>query len=713
MKNWTTLSPPILVFLSFASFAQNGSPLSYPAARKSNLVDDYQGTRVPDPYRWLENDSSRETTQWVQAENNITFSYLAAIPFRDAWKKRITELSNFAKYSEPFRRKNFYYYYENSGLQNQPVLFRQPALDAPPELVIDPNTFSSDGTTIMSTFSLSQSGRYAVYALSRGGSDWETYFVRDMSSGRDLPDSLSWVKVSQVAWLGNGFYYSRYPTPAKGQELSSKNENHQVYYHRLGTPQQSDELIYEDRGNPQRFHIAETTEDERYTFLSISDRGKGFEGNALLYRDNQEKGRAFLPIVPTAGKFQYSFIGNDGSKFLILTNENAPGWKILEYDAGAAAGQRWKTIVSEKPEPISSASTDAGQLFVTYLKDVTSKVYQYDYSGILSNEIALPGLGTAGGFSGEKDDPFVFYIFSSLNYPPTIFRYDPATHQSAVFRRPQISFDPEKYETRQIFYSSKDGTHIPMFIVSRKGLVLDGSHPSILYAYGGFNISILPIFSTSLLTWLEQGGVYAVANLRGGSEYGEKWHEAGMLLKKQNVFDDFIAAAQYLIDNKYTSSAKLAIRGASNGGLLVGAVTNQRPDLFHVAIAQAGVMDMLRFHKYTIGWNWIPEYGCSDSTRDFQNLYGYSPVHNIREQLNYPAIIVTTADHDDRVVPAHSFKYVATLQEKYRGPNPILIRIDTNSGHGSSNMTKAIEIAADIYSFIFFNMGLRPVFPPQ
>jgi prolyl oligopeptidase len=703
----------LLVFFALSQLiaaAQEKAGIAYPASRKTSQVDDYHGKRVADPYRWLENDTSAETRAWVQAENKVTFDYLGKIPYREGFRKRIEAVYNYPKYSTPFRKGDYFYFYKNNGLQNQSVLYRLKGLSGQPETVLDPNALSPYGTTRLAVFSLSKDGRYAVYGLSRSGSDWETFYVRDMTTGKDNGDSLNWVKVSGVAWQGNGFYYSRYPAPGKGKELSARNENHQVYYHVVGTPQQQDELVYEDPANPQRFHFLITTEDERYAFLSISDRGKGFDGNALFFRDTRSPDKHFRPIVAQVGKYEYGIVDNTGDKFLLQTNDQAPNSKVVLVDPARPGKENWKVIIPEKTEPLQSVGTAGGKLFATYLKDVTTRVYAYSADGKSMTAITLPGLGTASGFGGERGDKFIFYVFNSFTFPPTIYRYDIATGKSTVFRQPELSFNPSSYETRQVFYPSRDGTKIPMFIVYKKGIKLNGTNPTLLYAYGGFNISSLPGFNAVLLPWLEQGGVYALANLRGGAEYGEKWHEAGMRFKKQNVFDDFIAAAEYLVNNKYTSRERLAIRGGSNGGLLVGAVVNQRPGLFKAAIAQVGVMDMLRFHKFTIGWNWIAEYGSSDSAADFNNLYAYSPLHNIREGLPYPAMLITTADHDDRVVPAHSFKYAATLQEKYRGPNPVLIRIDTNSGHGSSNTTKYIETIADIYAFIFYTMGITPGF---
>ncbi|HYE54892.1 MAG TPA: prolyl oligopeptidase family serine peptidase [Chitinophagaceae bacterium] len=683
----------------------------YPSTKKVEHVDEYHGTKVPDPYRWLEDDNAADTKAWVQEQNKVTFDYLNKIPYRAQWRKRIEEVYNYAKYSAPFRNGEYYYFYKNNGLQNQSVLYRQKGLDGEPQMVIDPNTLSKDGTTIMTTFSISRNGKYAVYGLSRGGSDWQTYYVRNMETNQDLGDELKWVKVSGIGWQDDGFYYSRYPEPEQGKELSSKNENHQIYFHKVGTPQSEDKLMYEDKANPQRFHIAFTSEDLRYTYLTISDRGKGLSGNALWYKDKKRGDEQFKPLIKDVGKYVYNIVDNIDGKFLVRTNHNAPNYKLILIDPNHTEESAWTTFLEEKAEPMQGAGTAGGKLFVNYLKDVTTRIYVYNLNGKMEQEVKLPGLGTAGGFGGWSTDKFVFYTFNSFTVPPTIYRYDIATGKTSVFRQPEIAaFNPNDYETKQVFYPSKDGVKVPMFLVYKKGLQLNGKNPVILYGYGGFNISSLPGFSATLVPWLEQAGVYALANLRGGAEYGEKWHEAGMRLKKQTVFDDFIAAAEYLINSKYTSKDYLSIRGGSNGGLLVGAVMNQRPDLFKVAIPQVGVMDMLRFHKFTIGWNWIAEYGSSDNPEDFKNLYAYSPLHNLKPGVQYPATLITTADHDDRVVPAHSFKYAATIQEMHKGSNPVLIRIETNSGHGASNTAKAIDLTSDIYSFTFYNMGLKPNF---
>mgnify|MGYP002778007915 FL=1 len=694
----------LMAALPLAAEAQ----LQYPETRKTDQVDDYHGTKVADPYRWLEDDRSAETAAWVKAQNEVTFGYLGKIPFRPALKKRLEQLVNYPRYSAPFRRNEWFYFSKNDGLQNQSVLYRQRGLDGTPEVVIDPNKLSADGTTRLVGFSVSKNGKYAAYGLSKAGSDWVEYFVMELSTKKTLADHLEWVKFSGAAWQGDGFYYSRYPKP-DGSALAAKNENHQVFFHRVGTPQSADRLVYEDPANGQRFHFVQTTDDERFVVLSISDRGKGKDGNALSVLDAKTGGSSFVPVVSDITDSQYGVVDNDGDRLLIQTNAEAPNGKVLAYDVTTKG---WSTLIPEKPETLDEGgvTTAGGKLFATYQKDVANRTYVYDLRGNLENEVVLPGPGSVGGFGGERDDAFVFYTFTSYTYPPTIFRYDLATKGSTVFRQPEVKFDPAAYETRQVFYPSKDGTKVPMFITFRRGLKLDGSNPTLLYGYGGFNVSLNPAFSALTVGWLEQGGVYAVANLRGGGEYGETWHQQGMKLKKQNVFDDFIAAAEFLIREKYTSPAKLAIQGGSNGGLLVGAVMNQRPDLFKVALPAVGVMDMLRFHKFTIGWNWIADYGSSENGEEFKVLYAYSPLHNLKPGTAYPATLVTTADHDDRVVPAHSFKYAAALQAAQAGPNPVLIRIETAAGHGGSNLQKAIELTADVYAFTFHNLGVTPRF---
>jgi prolyl oligopeptidase len=683
--------------------------ITYPQTKRGDHVDTYFGAAVPDPYRWLEDENSPETKQWVDKQNEVTFAYLEKIPYRTRLRSRLEQLVNYPRYGQPFRNGEYFFFRKNDGLQNQSVLYMQKGLEGTPEVLIDPNKFSADGTSQLAEYALSKDGKYLAYGISAGGSDWREVHVMEVSSRQVLDDVLQWVKVSALAWQGNGFYYSRYDAPKQGNELTSSNDDHKVFYHRIGTPQSEDQMVYSDKDNPQRFHVVETTEDERFAILYIEDRGKGKKGNAIFVRDAQADGKGWQPLIADVTDDEYNLVDNVDDKFLIKTNKDAPNWKVVLIDGKNPSEKNWRTVLPERPEPLESVGTAGGKMFAKYLKDVTTRAYVYDLSGKLENEIALPGPGTASGFGGKRDDSFIFYTFNSLNIPPSIYKYDIASRASSLFWAPQLSgYRPEDYETKQVFYSSKDGTRVPMFIVHKKGLQLDGNNPTILYGYGGFNVTVDPTFSALRIAQLEQGVVYASANLRGGAEYGEKWHEAGMKLNKQNVFDDFVAAAEYLINNKYTSPQRLAVQGASNGGLLVGAVANQRPDLMKVVIQQAGVMDMLRFHKFTIGWNWIADYGSSENENEFKVLRAYSPVHNTREGTSYPATLITTADHDDRVVPAHSFKYAAAMQHAQNGSNPILIRIDTRSGHGASSTTKSIEQAADIDAFLFRNLGLTP-----
>ena len=682
--------------------------LRYPDTRQVDQVDTYFGVKVADPYRWLEDETSADTARWVEAENTVTFAYLDAIPFRTRLKDRLTKLYNYPRFGAPYRRGDYFFFSKNDGLQNQSVIYMQKGLSAAPEVLLDPNAFSAEGTTQLATLALSKTARYAAYCKSTGGSDWHDCYVMDVASRKTLPDELKWVKVSDIAWKNDGFFYSRYSEPARGKELTASNDDHKVYYHRVGTPQSADELAFEDVRNPQRFHTVATTEDERYAILDVSERGKGKDGNALYFRDLNATDKTWRPIVSEIGNDSYQVIGNVGDAFLIQTNAKAPNWKVVRFDPHAGGAAKWRDVVPEKPEAIESASTAGGRLFVSYLKDVTTRAYSYALDGTLEHQVDLPGAGIASGLGGNHDDAFIFYSFTSFTSPSAIYRYDIATRTSTLFRAPDIpGFKAADYETQQVFVTSKDGTRVPMFLVHRKGLTLDGNNPTLMYGYGGFNVNTTPNFSSLRLALLEQGVVYASVNLRGGGEYGETWHQAGMKLKKQNVFDDFIAAGEWLIANKYTSPARLAIQGASNGGLLVGAVANQRPDLFAAVVQQAGVMDMLRFHKFTIGWNWVADYGSSDNEAEFKVLAAYSPIHNVRRQ-KYPAMLITTADHDDRVVPAHSFKYAAAMQAAQTGDAPILIRIDTTSGHGASSTTKSIEQTADIYSFLFRNLGVTP-----
>ena len=684
--------------------------LAYPTTKTVDKVDDYFGTRVPDPYRWLENNDSAEVAAWVEAENKVTFSYLEKIPYRQQVRERLEKLLNYPKYTSPTRRGEWFFFTKNDGLQNQNVYYMQKGLAGTPELLLDPNRFSADGTSRLAAFSLSRSGHHLAYGISQGGSDWNEIYVMEVASRQKLSDHLQWIKASGVSWLGDeGFFYSRYPAPEKGKELTTKNEYQAVYFHKVGTPQTDDELVYDDKEHPQRFQGVSVTEDQKYAILSVSERGKGKKGNALFYRDLLKGEKTFTPIVAEIGDDSYRVVDDVNGRFLIETNHNAPNGRVILFDPLHPDEKNWQNVLPERPEPLEGVSAAGGKLFASYLKDVSTRAYVYTLDGKLENEISLPGLGSANGFGGRHDDKFVFYNFTSFNFPPTIYKYDIATKRSSVFRKVDIpGFKPTDFETEQIFYHSKDGTRVPMFLVHKKGIKLDGNNPTVLYGYGGFNITTNPSFNALRIALLEQGFVYASANMRGGGEYGEKWHEAGTKLKKQNVFDDFIAAAESLIANKYTSPEKLAIHGASNGGLLVGAVANQRPELFKVVIQQAGVMDMLRFHKFTIGWNWIADYGSSENEAEFKAIYAYSPVHNIKPGTKYPATLITTADHDDRVVPAHSFKYAAALQAAQAGDGPILIRIDTRSGHGASSTTKQLEQTADLYSFLFKNLGVTP-----
>jgi prolyl oligopeptidase len=667
----------------------------------------YHGVIVRDPYRWLEDDTSQETAAWVAAQNAVTFAYLEQIPFRDKLKARLRQLYDYPRYLQPSATRDLIFFYKNDGLQNQNVLFVQKGLDGTPEVLIDPNTWSSDGTVRLVEFAPSRDARHAVYGISKSGSDWLEYKIVDLAAKVPLPDRIEWVKVSSVAWRGAGFYYSRYPAVPPGTELSASNEHHRVFYHRLGTAQDADELVFEDPGGPQRFHLMETTEDERFEVLYVHDRAAGKKGNAVLVRDRSRTGTPFAPLIAEIGDDTFHVIDNTGGELLVHTDKDAPNGRIVGIDPSEPAERNWKTIVAEKAEPIDRAATAGGKLFVVYMKDVTARVSVHSLDGAFEADVALPGPGTVEGFSGERSAPFVFYTFTSFTAPSTLYRYDIAAHTSVVFRASALpGFDAAAFETTQVFVTSKDGTRVPMFLVHSKGLVRDGANPVLMYGYGGFNVSTTPNFNALRLALLERGFVYASVNMRGGGEYGEAWHDAGTKTKKQNVFDDFIAAAEWLVAEKYSTPARMAMMGGSNGGLLVGAVMNQRPDLFRAAVPHVAVMDMLRFHKFTIGWNWAPDYGSSDNPDEFAALYAYSPLHNILPNAEYPATLIVTADHDDRVVPAHSFKYAAALQAAASRERPALIRIETKSGHGASNTAKLIEVTADVYAFIMHELGL-------
>jgi prolyl oligopeptidase len=684
------------------------APSPYPATRKVDQVDDYHGTPIADPFRWLEDDSSAETKAWVDAQNAVTFGYLDRIPYRDDLRARLTELVNYPRYSAPVVKRHWHLFTKNDGLQNQAVYYLQEGESGTPVVLIDPNTLSPDGTTRVAGLTFNKTGTRIAYMLSRAGSDWQQIRVMDVATREPLLDVVDWVKVSGLAWHGDGFFYSRYPEPANTDAAySSVNEDHQLFFHVLGTPQSADRLIYRDSANPQRFHTVGTTEDERYAVLSISDRGQGKDGNALYVMDLTAPTPDFTPLWTTFDD-QMDVLDNVGDQLLVLTNRQAPNQRVVRIDPAAPDEANWVTIIAERSEPVSGISIGGRRLFATYLKDVTTRAYVHALNGTLEREIALPGIGTAGGFDGERDATTVYYSFTSFTAPITVYRYDIASGLSTPLRTVTLPFDPTRFDTTQLFVTSKDGTKVPAFIVAKKGLVLDGANPTMLYAYGGFNVSLPPNFSAMRVAFLEQGGVYVQANLRGGNEYGEAWHRAGMKEQKQNVFDDFVAVAEWLFEHRYTCSAKLAIAGGSNGGLLVGAIMTQRPTLAKVALPAVGVMDMLRFHKFTIGWNWIADYGSSDDAEGFRYLSAYSPLHNLQDGTAYPATLITTADHDDRVVPAHSFKFAARLQEAHRGPNPVLIRIETQSGHGSSSLTKQIAEMADEYAFIFQQLGVTP-----
>jgi prolyl oligopeptidase len=702
-RRWFAFIALLLTVIWIPACKGGEQTIAYPVSEKGDVVDDYFGTRVPDPYRWFENDQDEKVAGWVEAQNKVTFDYLAKIPFREKIRARLTEIYNYPRYSAPSRVGEYYVFSKNDGLQNQSVIYIQKGLDGEPRVFLDPNTLSPDGTTRAGLAGFSHDDRYAAYSRSEGGSDWQELRVKEVETGNELEDRIQWVKFSGAAWQGNGFYYSGFDKPEPGRELTAQNENQKIYYHELGTPQSRDRLVYEDREHPRRYHSVDITDDEKYLFLSATE---GTHGNELYFQDLTAKKPAFAPLVK-GFDFNSEVIDNLDDKFLVSTDIDAPNYRIVLVDAKNPAEDSWATLIPEKSEVITSASVVGGKLFVSCLKDASTRVFQHDLAGNLEKEIDLPGLGSAQGFRGKKEDQITFYTFASFTYPPTIYKYDIASGASEVFRRTEVKFNSDDFVTKQVFFPSKDETRIPMFIVHKKGLELDGRNPAYLYGYGGFNISETPNFNISNLILLENGGVYAVANLRGGGEYGEEWHKAGMLSNKQNVFDDFIAAAEYLIREKYTSPKMLAIAGASNGGLLVGACLTQRPELFGVAFPGVGVMDMLRFHKFTVGWGWVVEYGSSDNEEQFKFLYAYSPLHNIKDGVSYPATLVTTADHDDRVVPAHSFKFIATLQEKQAGKAPVLIRIDTKSGHGASSTTKAIEQLTDKWSFMFYNMGVK------
>lgn len=675
--------------------------VTYPNTAKGNVEDNYFGTIVKDPFRWLEVDDSSAVKDWVVEQNKVTFGYLEQIPFREKFQQRLEKVWNYERFSAPFREGMQYYFYKNDGLQNQAVLYTQDGLDGEPRVFLDPNNFSDEGTASLTTFSVSKDGKRAVYGVSQGGSDWNEYFVKNVETGELMDDHLQWIKFSTAAWFRDGFFYGRFDEPSEGKELSSQNENKKIFYHELGSDQSDDKLVYEDPANPRRGTYAVTTEDERYLLLYLSNGATS--DNALKVKDLAVADSRFVDVVSTFDH-SYDVVDNIDNMLLVVTNDGAPRRRLIGIDMGNPARSNWKELIPEQAEVLNSVNLVGGKIFANYLKDASTHIYIHNLEGTRLGEVELPGIGTASGMIGKKDDNVAFYTFTSFIYPSTVFKYDVSTGKSEQFRKSGVDFDPSKFETKQVFFPSKDGTKIPMFIVHKKGIELDGNNPTLLYGYGGFNINILPSFSTANTVLLENGGIYAVVNLRGGGEYGEEWHAAGMLDKKQNVFDDFIGAAEYLIENKYTSPGKLGISGRSNGGLLVGAAMTQRPDLFKVALPGVGVLDMLRYHKFTIGHAWAVEYGSSDVEEEFKWLYAYSPLHNLKDGVEYPATMVITADHDDRVVPAHSFKFISRLQEAHKGDNPVLIRIETQAGHGAGKPTsKIIEEYADIWAFLFYN----------
>ncbi len=690
--------------MTISSCSSKQEKIDYPVTNKVDQTDEYFGVQVADPYRWLEDDNSEETAEWVKAQNAVTNAYLQKIPYRQKIADRLTEIWNYPRYRTPVKKGDKYYFRKNDGLQNQDVLYVMSGEDGAPEVLLDPNTLSEDGTVALSSWDISKDGKYMGYLIARAGSDWQEIFVMDLETQQTLDDHIRWVKFSGISWKGDGFFYSSYDPPAEGEELSDVNEYHKVYYHEIGAPQEEDILIYENKEYPKRNYYVGTTEDERFLVMSEVE---STSGNALYFKDLGSKRSDFVKLAE-GFEYDYGVIGNIDDQLLIRTNEGAPKGMVYMVDTKDPDAGR-TIVIPEKEEVLQSISIIGGKLVTEYMIDASSRVYIHDLSGKPESGLELPCIGSFGGLSGRSDDNTAFYMFTSFTYPATVFKLDIDENKSEVFFDAGIDFDAEAYETKQVFYMSKDGTQVPMFIVHRKGLDLNGDNPTLLYGYGGFNVSLTPFFSTSNLILLENGGVYALANIRGGGEYGEEWHDAGTKLNKQNVFDDFIAAGEYLISQGYTSSEKLAIMGGSNGGLLVGACMTQRPDLFAVAFPQVGVLDMLRYHKFTIGWAWATDYGTSeDDSTMFSYLLGYSPLHNIRSGVDYPATLVFTADHDDRVVPAHSFKFIATLQEKNTGPNPVLIRIESKAGHGAGTpVSKIIEEVADQWSFMFYNMDVE------
>ena len=694
----------LLSALSLSASAVLGQNLHYPVAPHDGTVDEYFGERVPDPFRPLENDTSAATKAWVEAENAVTHAYLAKIPFRGRLLDRLKAVVNYEKVGTPFEEHGKWYCFRNNGLQNQSVLYQMDRLGGEQRVMLDPNKLSDDGTVALQGISFSHDGKYLAYVISRSGSDWQEIYVKDVATGQTLDDHILWAKFTDAAWCGDGFYYSAYDAPVKGKEYSSKNEVHKIYYHKMGTPQSADVLFYQNPTYPLRFYSVSVNKEETTMFLYESGAGAG---NNLYVRNLRVPGSQFIQMTGNMD-LQYSPVQTIGDSIYIYTNDGAPRNRLMVADIRRPGFKDWKELVPQAAEVLDGVTFTNGQMILEYSKDASSHAYLYNMDGTRLHEIALPSVGNAS-FYGKRDLKECFYSFSSFTVPGTVYRYDAAQDRSTVYAAPKVNFRQADFVTEQVFVTSKDGTRVPVFLTYKKGLKRNGKNPVYLYAYGGFNISLPPSFSAMRIPFLENGGIYAQANLRGGSEYGEEWHLAGTKMQKQNVFDDFIASAEWLISNRYTSSDKLAIVGGSNGGLLVGACMTQRPDLYKVCIPQVGVMDMLRYHKFTIGWNWASDYGTSEDSKEmFDYLRAYSPLHNLKPGTSYPATLVTTADHDDRVVPAHSFKFAATLQQCQAGPAPVLIRIDSKAGHGGGKpLAKQLEEAADIYGFVMYNLGMK------
>ncbi|GAA4775472.1 prolyl oligopeptidase family serine peptidase [Flavobacterium hankyongi] len=702
MKNSLTITAIVCSLTMNSQTSQQKNTIKYPETKKIDHIDNYFDSKVNDPYHWLEDDRSAETEKWVKAQNEVTYGYLDKIPYRNAIKERMEKLWNYEKIGSPFKEGKFTYFYKNNGLQNQSVLYRKDE-NGKEEVFLDPNTFSKDGTTSLGGLDFSKDGSKVAYAISEGGSDWRKVILMDVFSKKILEDTIVDVKFSGVSWKGNeGFYYSSYDKP-KGSELSAKTDQHKLYFHKLGTSQKDDKVIF-GADQKRRYVGGSVTDDDKYLIITAAN---STYGNELYIKDLTQENSPIITIVDNFKNSSY-IIENEGSKLFIVTDLNAPNKKVVTTDFSNPKQENWKDFIPET-ENVLSPSTGGGYFFANYMKDAVSLIKQYDYSGKLVREISLPGIGTASGFGGKKEEKILYYSFTNYITPGTIYAFEPTIGKSEIYQKPKVDFNSSDYESKQVFYTSKDGTKIPMIITHKKGLKLDGKNPTILYGYGGFNISLTPSFSIANAVWLENGGVYAVPNLRGGGEYGKKWHDAGTKMQKQNVFDDFIAAAEYLTNSKYTSKDFLAIKGGSNGGLLVGATMTQRPDLIKVALPAVGVMDMLRYHTFTAGAGWAYDYGTAEDSKEmFEYLKGYSPVHNVKKGVQYPATMVTTGDHDDRVVPAHSFKFAAELQEKQSGNNPTLIRIDINAGHGAGKSVAAtIQENVDMQAFTLHNMGIK------